>query len=83
MTVILKIRKLKKILFIIITLIICQLNYSQNKIILTEKDTLNSEIIENILDFENIKFKNYILKKETSPFIGTCWKSAVENSGVS
>ena len=53
---------MKKILFIIITLTICQLNYSQNKIVLTEKDTLNSEIIENILDFEDIKFKNYILK---------------------
>ena len=53
---------MKKILFIIITLTICQLNYSQNKILLTEKDTLNSEIIENILDFEDIKFKNYILK---------------------
>lgn len=57
---------MKKILFIIITLTICQLNYSQNKIILTEKDTLNPEIIENILDFENIKFKNYILKNITS-----------------
>jgi hypothetical protein len=53
---------LKKILFIIITLTICQLNYSQNNILLTEKDTLNSDIIENILDFEDIKFKNYILK---------------------
>ncbi|CAM4202647.1 MULTISPECIES: hypothetical protein [Flavobacterium] len=53
---------MKKILFIIITLTISQLNYSQNKIQLTEKDTLNPEIIENILDFEDIKFKNYILK---------------------
>ena len=52
---------MKEILFIIIT--ICQLNYSQNIIILTENDTLNPEIIENILDFEDIKFKNYILKK--------------------
>ena len=33
---------------------------------MTEKDTLNPEIIENILDFENIKFKNYILKNITS-----------------
>lgn len=57
-----KTEKLKKFLFIIITLTICQLNYSQNKILLTEKDTLNPEIIENILDFEDIKFKNYILK---------------------
>ncbi|MFD2907216.1 hypothetical protein ACFSX9_00565 [Flavobacterium ardleyense] len=53
---------MKKILFLIITLTICQLTYSQNKIILTEKDTLNAEIIENILDFEDIMFKNYILK---------------------
>lgn len=57
---------MKNILFIIITLTICQLNYSQNKIVLTEKDTLNTEIIENILDFENIKFKNYTLKNIAS-----------------
>jgi len=52
---------LKRIL-IILSLTISQLFFSQEKITIKECDSLNSGSIINMLDFEGIKFKNYILK---------------------